>query len=156
MFLTTKQNSIEDFLKAVNFITPEGMELKYFIVPKNQDTNILCNNAECMGFEPRKNEQAMEGITDTIVYHKKNFEDIQSVSHDRFNVEEKPADFPITKAVKPTNNTQLMKTSTLYTDTSDENNIQVLESNERFADVMVLNENTVGLPKFSVLHFKRV
>ena len=35
MFLNTDKNNngIEEFLKSMNFIAPEGQNLKYFIVP---------------------------------------------------------------------------------------------------------------------------
>lgn len=99
MFLNTDNNGnkIEDFLKSMNFLAPNGQNLKYFIVPVNQNNEMISTNAVASGFEPLANENQVEGVTDNIVYARKDFKDRQSVSHPNFDPTAVPEEFPITK-----------------------------------------------------------
>ena len=69
MFLTTEPKSIEDFLTASNFRVPDGMKLEYFILPYNAKTSTITPIAQTFDFEP--NNQQVAGVTDNIVYKKK-------------------------------------------------------------------------------------
>lgn len=165
MFLTDEPNSIEDFLKAVKFIAPKGMNLKYFIVPTERNTPNLATTAKDNGFLNQDNFKSnvdnVPGVTDTIIYRKADTSEKQSVSHPSIDVTTIPNDFPITKATLD---------DTVTTDFSDKQpiktdiiisggevmppnaGVKVLESTERFHDVM-LNEDMGIFPKFTVFHF---
>lgn len=101
MFLNTNGNntSIEDFLKSMNFLAPNGQNLKYFIVPLNQDNQTIFNVASASGFEPLANENQVEGVTDNIVYARKDFKSRQSVSRPNFDPTAVPEEFPMTKEI---------------------------------------------------------
>ena len=45
MFLQSEDHDINDFLSAVNFIAPQGFNLKYFIVPYAANSSVLAGNA---------------------------------------------------------------------------------------------------------------
>ena len=71
MFLQSEDHDINDFLSAVNFIAPQGFNLKYFIVPYAANNSVLAGNAINNGFEqyePERNSQDVKGITHTITY----------------------------------------------------------------------------------------
>lgn len=125
MFLNTDNggNKIEDFLKSMNFLAPEGQNLKYFIVPINQNNEVISANAQSSGFAPLANENQVEGVTDNIVYSKRDLKGKQSVSKPTFDPTAVPEEFPISKemdvplaADKAVGNTQVengMKTDVL-------------------------------------------
>lgn len=165
MFLTDEPNSIEDFLKAVKFIAPKGMNLKYFIVPAEKNTSNLNTIANDNGFlnqeSFKSNVDNIPGVTDTIIYRKADTADRQSVSHPSLDVTAIPKDFPITKApLEDTVTTDFSDRQPIKTDIiisggevmPPNAGIKVLESTERFYDVM-LNESLGMFPKFTVFHF---
>lgn len=102
MFLNTNTEGvgIEDFLKSMNFIAPNGQDLKYFIVPLNQNNQVLANAASTSGFEPLANENQIKGVTDNIVYSKRDFKSKQSVSKPNLDPTEVPEEFPISKEME--------------------------------------------------------
>ena len=65
MFLSTEPQTIEDFLSAVNFISPKNLNLKYIIVPTESGYKVPSES----GFERTENAK-MRGA-DTITYAKK-------------------------------------------------------------------------------------
>lgn len=114
MFLNTNtsDNGIEEFLKSMNFLVPEGQNLKYFIVPLNQNNEVISTNAQASGFTPLANENQIEGVTDNIVYSRKDLKGKQSVSRPNFDPTATPEEFPITKEIdvpfsSSTQNTQV-------------------------------------------------
>ena len=125
MFLNTDNNGngIEEFLKSMNVIAPEGQNLKYFIVPISQNNETISTTAQSSGFTPLANDNQVKGVTDNIVYSKRDLKGKQSVSKPNFDPTAIPEEFPITKEIKvPTNasnpamNTQVengMKTDVL-------------------------------------------
>lgn len=165
MFLTDEPNSIEDFLKAVKFIAPKGMNLKYFIVPAERDTPNLTNVAKDNGFLNQDNFKSnvdnVPGVTDTIIYRKADTAEKQSVSRPSLDVTAVPSDFPITKApLEDTVTTDFSDKLPIKTDIMISGGevmppnagVKVLESTERFHDVM-LDEDLGMFPKFTVFHF---
>src|SRR5574344_1071194 len=106
MFLTTKPQTIEDFLQAVNFIAPKGYNLIYFITPHNNvsDTNMQDNQGPQYSppiesnYIPNSEPSVsiVPGITDTVMYTKKDFKDTHSFSQPNINLEEIPNAMPKT------------------------------------------------------------
>ena len=86
-------------LKSMNFLAPEGQNLKYFIVPLNQNNEVISNTAQSSGFVPLANENQVKGVTDNIVYSKRDLKSKQSVSKPSFDPTAIPEEFPITKEV---------------------------------------------------------
>jgi hypothetical protein len=108
MFLNTdkSENGIEEFLKSMNFLAPQGQNLKYFIIPFNQNNETISQTAQASGFAPLANENQVKGVTDNIVYSKKDLKGKQSVSKPTFDPTAVPEEFPITKEINvPTNAT---------------------------------------------------
>lgn len=106
MFLNVDNSSsgVEDFLKSMNFLAPNGQNLKYFIVPLDQNNNEISNVAKSSGFVPLANDNQVKGVTDNIVYSKKDLKGKQSVSRPSFDPTAVPDAFPITKDLNvPTN-----------------------------------------------------
>lgn len=93
MFLTQEPHNIEDFLKSVKFVAPEGMNLKYFIVPLNSVNGSLDNTANEAGFEKVK-ELNVPGVTDTITYKKREVAEKNAMGSAHFDVSAKPATYP--------------------------------------------------------------
>lgn len=105
MFLNTnngENNKIEDFLKSMEFIAPNGQSLKYFIIPAGQDTPEIGSVAQSNGFVQLPNDNQVKGVTDNIVYSKPDFHSRQSVSRPTFDPTAIPAPYPITKELNPT------------------------------------------------------
>lgn len=172
MFLTDEPNSIEDFLKAVKFIAPKGMNLKYFVVPTNRDSEELRTAASSGGYaaqpaEIKSNVDNVPGVTDTIVYRKPDTAEKQSVSASDIDVTSVPNNYPITKApVAPVagvatpmdaqnNAIQPVKTDILISGGEIMNpgaGVKIIESTNRFTDI-ILEESVGPFPKYTVLHF---
>ena len=112
MFLNTDKsdNGIEEFLKSMNFLAPEGQNLKYFIVPLNQNNEVISNTAQSSGFVPLANENQVKGVTDNIVYSKRDLKSKQSVSKPSFDPTAIPEEFPITKEINVATNSAPMNT----------------------------------------------
>ena len=83
----------------MNFIAPEGQNLKYFIVPINQNNENISAAAQSSGFTPLANENQVKGVTDNIVYSKRDLKGKQSVSKPNFDPTAIPEEFPITKEI---------------------------------------------------------
>lgn len=170
MFLTNQSNGIEDFLKAVNFLTPNGMQLKYFVIPMQSDDSVtdnITNTVQPAGFEVESNVDNIDGVTDTMTYAKKDLLSKQSVSKPTFDVTQTPDQYPITKPITVANSisqnvnaasngpTQPMKTDILFTGgeiVPPNSGVKIVESTDRFCDLM-LSEAMSVLPKYTVLHF---
>ena len=80
MFLSTEPQTIEDFLSAVNFISPKNLNLKYIIVPTES------------GFERTENAK-MRGA-DTITYAKKDLEKTHAFQNDCIKISDVPNELP--------------------------------------------------------------
>ena len=103
MFLTTKPQTIEDFLKAVNFIAPRGYTLQYFITPQDIHSDNQNFNSDASyipprdsGFFPEEKDDTMNNISGTITYSKKNLANTHSFSNSAMNLGEIPAAMPRT------------------------------------------------------------
>lgn len=172
MFLTNADNTVEDFLKAMKFIAPEGKNLKYFIVPINSDNDNLKNAAGFNGFEPLvqntqnrnitdnkviDNTFSIPGITDTITYAKRDNKLRQSVSRNNIDPTTIPAAFPITKEIIPdqTKNGTNLKTDVLVAGGEikpQEAGIKIVESDDKHTDI-ILKENIGPFPRSTLFHF---
>lgn len=90
MFLTQEPYTIEDFLKSIGFITPPGMDVKYFIVPAKTRANNFDALAQETDFT---NEHNVSGVTDTLYFSKKP-DDKTSFGSAKLDVKYQPDDFP--------------------------------------------------------------
>lgn len=160
MFINDQTHDIEDFLTAVNFVAPKGMQLKYFIIPYAGQNELLTAEATENGFTPtEKRENEVPGVTDTITYQRKDYKDRQSFNDANFNLNAIPNEFPITRA--PVQNMQTnmepMQTDLIAAGANIESpikGVRVLESSVRSKDIFLTH--AVGpLPKFTVLHFTK-
>lgn len=160
MFLQSEDHDINDFLKAVNFIAPQGYNLKYFIVPYAANNTILAGGAAQNGFEvsePESNSQDVKGITDTITYLRKDMKNRQSFNDSNFNLNQIPNEFPITRPQTATSNLEPLQTDLISAGTivpSPIAGVKVLESKKEYID-MKLEENVGCFPKHTILHFTK-
>lgn len=157
MFINDRDHTIGDFLSAINFLTPQGMSLKYFIVPYAANTDVLMNTATEGGFAPEvPNVQNVPGVTDTITYAKKDMKSRQSFNDANFNLNQIPNEYPITRQ-NQTSEQEPLTTSVIVTGgevPSPVKGVKVLESTKRYQDV-ILKEAVGILPKNTVLHFSK-
>lgn len=93
MFLTQEPHTIEDFLKSVNFITPQGMNLKYFIVPLNGVNDAFTAVSTEAGYSPEQ-ELNVPGVTDTITYTKRQAVNKNALGTSNFDPSAKPEIYP--------------------------------------------------------------
>ena len=93
MFLTQEPHNIEDFLKSVDFVTPPGMNLKYFIVPINSVDNTFTTISTESGYSPEQ-ELNVPGVTDTITYTKRMPVEKNAMASANFDASAKPGVFP--------------------------------------------------------------
>lgn len=170
MFLSNKTNNVEDFLKALNFIAPEGTNLKYFVVPVNAgpDGQMSVNGfngfnqvASDAGYDPLPNDNQIPGVTDTITYCKRDVKGRQSISRPSYDVTATPDAFPITKSIEVPMQANKDENGQMKTDIlvaggqvlPKAHGIKVMESTDRFVDIM-LEESSVGMfPKNTLFHF---
>lgn len=155
MFINDQDHVITDFLKAVNFIAPQGMSLKYFIVPYAANTEGLASVADQNGFlqDISSNAQNVPGITDTITYAKKDYSKRQSFNDSNFNLNQIPNEYPITKQAPSLEPSQIELISSGTNIKSPVNGIKVLESTRTFSDIL-LKESIGVFPKNTLLHFE--
>ncbi len=158
MFLQSEDHDINDFLSAVNFIAPQGFNLKYFIVPYAANNTILAGNAINNGFEqfePERNSQDVKGITDTITYVRKDMKDRQSFNDSGFNLNQIPNEFPITRQNATPSELEPLQTDLVVSGTEIKSpiaGVKVLESMNDYIDFKL--EEAIGcFPKYTVLHF---
>ena len=156
MFLQDSPHDINDFLHAVNFVTPNNMDIKYFIVPIAADTSALQVAANNSGFtrevENPVQENNIPGITDTVIYAKKDFKSRQSFNNSNFDVSHIPNEFPITNngALKASEQAKLLDDGGEIKNPN--RGIKVIESTRRTLDIML--KKAVGpLPKNTICHF---
>jgi len=158
MFLQSEDHNIDDFLNAVNFIAPQGFNLKYFIVPYAANTTILAGGAQDNGYErvePERNSQDVKGITDTITYVRKNMKDRQSFNDSGFNLNQIPNEFPITRQNQAPSNLEPLQTDLIADGTEIKSPIAgvlVTESRKDYIDIQ-LKEAIGCFPKHTLLHF---
>lgn len=157
MFINDRDHGINDFLSAVNFLAPQGMSLKYFIVPYAANTIAIQNGASEIGLEPEiaSNQQDVPGVTDTITYAKKDFKSRQSFNDANFNFNEIPNEFPITRHTD--SQQEPMQTSVLISGGAIESpikGVKVIESTRTYKDIF-LKESIGPFPKNTVFHFVR-
>lgn len=152
MFLTTEPKSIEDFLAASNFRVPDGMKLEYFILPYNAKTNTITPIAQTFDFEP--NNQQVAGVTDNIVYKKKDLKSKHSYNNSSFELPKTPGAFPITQI--DSNNSKLEAMNDLIiagADVDSPANVRVIEST-RDSKTYILKEDRI-FPKNTLFRFSR-
>lgn len=161
MFINDQDHTIEDFLQAVNFVCPQGMSLKYFIVPYAANSPALVSGAGQYGFEPdspiESNSQDVPGVTDTITYARKNYTDKQSFGDSNFNLNQIPNEFPITRKQNNPSNLEPMQTDLLAAGANIQSpvkGVKVLESTSNTRDIL-LKEAVGLLPKTTLLHFEK-
>lgn len=161
MFINDQDHTIEDFLQAVNFVCPQGMSLKYFIVPYAANSPALVSGAGQYGFEPdspiESNSQDVPGVTDTITYARKNYTDKQSFGDSNFNLNQIPNEFPITRKQNNPSNLEPMQTDLLAAGANIQSpvkGVKVLESTSNTRDIL-LKEAVGILPKTTLLHFEK-
>lgn len=160
MFLQSEDHDINDFLSAVNFIAPQGFNLKYFIVPYAANNTILAGNAINNGFEqyePERNSQDVKGITDTITYVRKDMKDRQSFNDSGFNLNQIPNEFPITRQNATPSELEPLQTDLVVSGTEIKSpiaGVKVLESRNDYIDLK-LEEKIGCFPKHSILHFTK-
>lgn len=159
MFINDKDHTIGDFLTAINFLAPQGMNLKYFIVPYAANTEMLASGAAEGGFTPEatSNMQNVPGVTDTITYAKKDFKSRQSFNDANFNLNQIPNEYPITRQAQTPSNQEPLTTTVVVTGgqiDSPVKGVKVLESTKTYQDV-ILKEAVGPLPKNTILHFVR-
>lgn len=160
MFLQSEDHNIDDFLKAVNFIAPQGFNLKYFIVPYAANNTILAGGAAQNGFEvtqPEPNSQDVKGITDTITYLRKDMKNRQSFNDSNFNLNQIPNEFPITRPQEMPSNLEPLQTDLIAAGTEIKSpiaGVKVLESQKEYID-MKLDEDVGCFPKHTILHFTK-
>lgn len=93
MFLTQEPHNIEDFLKSVNFVTPPGMNLKYFIVPIDGINDAFTAISTEAGYSPEQ-ELNVPGVTDTITYTKRQAVEKNALGTSNFDPAAKPDIYP--------------------------------------------------------------
>lgn len=158
MFLQSEDHDINDFLSAVNFIAPQGFNLKYFIVPYAANNTILAGGAINNGFEqyePERNSQDVKGITDTITYVRKDMKDRQSFNDSGFNLNQIPNEFPITRQNVAPSQLEPLQADLVISGAEIKSpiaGVKVLESRNDYIDLK-LEENVGCLPKHSIFHF---
>ena len=72
MFLSARPLTLEDFFKSVNFITPQGYTLEYFITPAtNMKKTIIIQGMMCGHCEAtvKKALEAVDGVSEALVSH---------------------------------------------------------------------------------------
>jgi hypothetical protein len=102
MFLTNEIQNIEDFLKALQFIPPKGMDISMFTMPVNTSDDRLTNEQFNKEFpsafgdfnKVESNVQNIPGITDTITYTKKQARNAHSFNDSNFDINAKPTTMP--------------------------------------------------------------
>lgn len=150
MFLTAKPQTIEDFLKAINFIAPQGYTLEYFIAPQdgsNENNYVAPNNT---GFVGAPSESIVPGVTDTVVYTKKDLNDTHSFSADPFDLNQVPNAMP--KNAPTTTQNPLIGTGQSTLVMTPVKLDRRVGSNTQ--DVQI-KESFMGFPKFTLFHFTK-
>ena len=98
MFLSARPLTLEDFFKSVNFITPKGYTLNYFITPSTNDQGEYqeLNIPTETGFilKNPKPESNVDGVTDTLYYAKKDMNNVKVFSPTNINLSEVPTSLP--------------------------------------------------------------
>lgn len=96
MFLTARPLTVEDFLKAVNFIAPKGYSLESFVAPTVDENGneIKMNIPEESGFTVDNFNANVEGLTDTQYYTRKNMDSTHAFSKSTINLGEVPSSMP--------------------------------------------------------------
>jgi hypothetical protein len=153
MFLTQEPHNIEDFLKSVKFVAPEGMNLKYFIMPLNTANGSFDSLANDAGFEKVK-ELNVPGVTDTITYKKREVEDRNAMASANFDVAAKPAAYPThietPEAPKPEDEVLIHGGQV----PSPVRGLLVVESTDTVSD-FVIRESVGVFPKNTLFHFTK-
>lgn len=153
MFLTQEPHNIEDFLKSVKFVAPEGMNLKYFIVPLNSVNGQLDTLADDAGFA-KEQELNIPGVTDTITYKKREVADRNAMASANFNVAAKPAVYPThveADHVPVPEDDVLLHGGRVQ---SPVRGVLVVESTENTSDLLI-RESVGVFPKNTLLHFTK-
>lgn len=149
MFLTAKPQTIEDFLKAINFIAPKGYTLEYFITPQDgTNNNYVAPND--IGFTSAPSESIVPGVTDTIVYTKKDLGETHSFSADPFDLNVVPNAMP--KNAPAATTSPIVGTGqaiTVMTPVKLDRRVGVNDQ-----DIQI-QESFLGFPKFTLFHFTK-
>jgi hypothetical protein len=150
MFLTAKPQTIEDFLKAINFIAPAGYTLEYFITPQDENNKENAYVApKDIGFTSTPSESIVPGVTDTIVYTKKDLNDTHSFSPHAFDLNAVPNEMP--KSVPTTTGTPIAtaQATTIMSPVKLDRRVGVNDQ-----DIQI-QESFMGFPKFTLFHFTK-
>lgn len=150
MFLTAKPQTIEDFLKAINFIAPQGYTLEYFITPQdgNNDNGYVAPND--IGFTSAPSESIVPGVTDTVVYTKKDLGDTHSFSPTAIDLTAVPNAMPKTAPVTTAN--PITGTGQAITVMTPVKLDRRVTANDQ--DVQI-QESFMGFPKYTLFHFTK-
>ncbi len=153
MFLTQQPHNIEDFLKSVKFIAPEGMNLKYFIVPLNTVDGQLDTAANDAGFVKEK-ELNVPGVTDTITYKKREVANTNAMASANFDISARPAEYPthVEPETPPTQDDNVLIHGGQIN--SPVRGIFVVESTETSYDCLI-RESMGYFPKNTLFHFAK-
>ena len=153
MFLTQEPHNIEDFLKSVKFVAPEGMNLKYFIVPLNTANGALDNTANEAGYEKVK-ELNVPGVTDTITYKKREVDTRNAMASANFDISARPAEYPthVEPVTQPTQDDNVLIHGGQIP--SPVRGIFVVESTENSSDLLI-RESVGVFPKNTLFHFTK-
>lgn len=143
MILLNNEQTVEDFLKACNFLAPKGMELKYFIVPKESNYQV----PQGTGFQ-------LEGISKDLS---------KTYSQKDPQLKHSFADSPNDSGICPPSLTahegavapivQQAIQGTMIK--SPATGLQIIENTSKEKSVM-LKEDWCGFPRNTLFHFGRI
>lgn len=148
MFLTAKPQTIEDFLKAINFIAPQGYNLEYFITPADGSENNYAAPADA-GFTSTVSDSIVPGVTDTIMYTKKDLADTHSFSPSGINLNEVPNAMPKTVPASTQPAIPGAHSTTIMTPVKLDRRV-----GQNDQDIQI-KESFMGFPKFTLFHFTK-
>lgn len=155
MFLTDAPKNIKDFLDSVNFLAPQGMSMKYFIVPFAAGSEDLHQQATQNGFEQVIDNQNVSGVTDTITYKKKDLGSRVSYAGTPPVVNNVPNSFPITQPGQQQQILQPMQQDMVISGmqmNSPIQSVKVVESTRFHKDILI--KEAIGcFPKNTLFHF---
>ena len=162
MFLTNTPNTIQDFLTAINFVPPKGMDVSYFIVPISQEVDQQIFDKEfpkSFGTyeqsKPINNTQNVPGTTDNLTYTKKQLLQTHSFNNANFNIAAQPGPMPktLTKPELLTSNIEIYGGQIDSSQKLNRTTNQITESSVYSDSIdIMLKETWNGFPKHTIFH----
>ena len=143
MILLNNEQTVEDFLKATNFLAPQGMQLQYFIVPKQAQYSVPSGS----GFQ-------LEGVSKDLskTYTQKDPQMKHSFADQPNDSATIPQSLPTHEgAVAPVVQQAIQGTMIK----SPAKGLQIIENTSKSKSVM-LKEDWCGFPKNTLFHFGRI